>query len=238
MQRRSFISLSLCTAAGLWATTPFSGASLPFKPPLRLAVLTSENTLTDTYQGVVELLTGNKIPFEFISSHQELEPYQLLILPDHVCIHDAFISRFEAFLARGGTVLASFQAGLTADFSRFFSPAFGLHAPKLATYSPGLIRIKSGLINRHISDHEVVMIERGMQVKTAGADVLGQSLSPLTGEPDGFPAVTLCNRVMYFAHPVFAEYHKFKTPWSKQLILNALNLLTEKNHPKILTIPV
>ena len=48
--------------------------------------------------------------------------------------------------------------------------------------------------------------------------------TPSSGQPAG-PAATRADNVIYFAHPLFRQYHRNAPRWCKQLFLNALDLL-------------
>ena len=48
--------------------------------------------------------------------------------------------------------------------------------------------------------------------------------TPSSGRSAG-PAATRADNVVYFAHPLFSQYHRNAPRWCKQLFLNALDLL-------------
>jgi hypothetical protein len=91
-----------------------------------------------------------------------------------------------------------------------------------------------------LPETELVMYMKGLEVKPTAAKVLLQTNvpyfnrtwehfnshkhTPSTGKP-GYPAVTQNGKVIYFMHPIFAQYNKNAPKWCKQLVLNALKTL-------------
>jgi hypothetical protein len=94
---------------------------------------------------------------------------------------------------------------------------------------------------RGLRDTEYAMYMRGMQVAAGdGAEVLATTVSsyfdrtwahfcshrqtPSSGAECG-PAVVRNGNAIYFAHPIFGQYHQNAPRWCKLLLLNALDLL-------------
>lgn len=96
--------------------------------------------------------------------------------------------------------------------------------------------LRGGLVN---TDYAMYM--RGMRVSATGAaETLADTVTsyfdrtwahfcshrqtPSSGQPIG-PAVVRNGNAIYFAHPIFSQYHQNAPRWCKQLLLNALALL-------------
>jgi hypothetical protein len=71
---------------------------------------------TDYLQGFYAALIDARIPVNFVHENdltpERLAPYDLLILPNFAMMSDAQASALEAYAARGGSLLASYQTGL------------------------------------------------------------------------------------------------------------------------------
>ena len=98
-----------------------------------------------------------------------------------------------------------------------------------------------GMLAAGLRRTEYVMYLRGLEIE-AGEDgeVLARMVpayfdrtwqhfcshrqTPSSGEPAG-PAATRMGDVIYFAHPIFRQYHRNAPRWCKQLLLNALDML-------------
>ena len=98
-----------------------------------------------------------------------------------------------------------------------------------------------GALARELRDTEYVMYMRGLEVAASGAaDVLARMApayfdrrwehfcshrqTPCSGELAG-PAATRAGDVIYFAHPIFGQYHQNAPRWCRTLLLNALEML-------------
>ena len=101
--------------------------------------------------------------------------------------------------------------------------------------------LPKGALGRGLPQTEHVMHIRGMDVEVcAGAEVLvGKVESYFDRTPEHFcshrqtpsagvvggPAVVRKGAVIYFAHPIFTQYHENAPRWCRRILLNALGLL-------------
>ncbi len=98
-----------------------------------------------------------------------------------------------------------------------------------------------GPIGRGLPQTEHVMHMKGMDVRAReGAEVLMSKIKPYfdrtpehfcshrqtpsSGQAGG-PAVVRNGRIIYFAHPIFTQYHENAPRWCRQIFLNALDIL-------------
>lgn len=79
-----------------------------------------------TGHGLIRLLEEGAHQFDLIDSRMDFSPYKLLILPDCIPVGEALKARLDAYLAGGGTLLASFESGLRADQAEFALDALGV----------------------------------------------------------------------------------------------------------------
>lgn len=91
-----------------------------------VAIVVPTNTLThhpekkgkrvDYLQGMYAALVDARIPFDFVHENDlnpaRLAPYDLLLLPNFARMSDAQAGALEAFAARGGSILGTFQTGM------------------------------------------------------------------------------------------------------------------------------
>ncbi len=196
--------------------------------------------------GAVKLLQEGAVQFDIIDSHAVLDRYKVLVLPDNVPLSDDLKTRVQSYLAKGGTVLASFESGLTPDKKAFALEEWGVDLIGVAPYSPDYIRTQ-GKIAKGLPDTELVMYEKGLEVKTRpGATVLvnvdkpyfnrewnhfsSHKHTPSSGEV-AYPGIVQQGKVIYFMHPIFTQYAKNAPVWCKKLVLNALDILLP--NPKV-----
>ncbi len=98
-----------------------------------------------------------------------------------------------------------------------------------------------GMLAPVLRSTEYVMYMRGLEIEAMeDSEVLARTVpsyfdrtwqhfcshrqTPSSGEPAG-PAATRTVDVIYFAHPIFRQYHRNAPRWCKQLLLNALDVL-------------
>ena len=96
-----------------------------------------KNTKTDA--GVVRILLEGKYLFNVIDAEADLGGYKVIILPDEERITPALKEKLDAFIAKGGKLLASGKSGLYADQNAFVYD-FGVDYVGESAYNPAYIR--------------------------------------------------------------------------------------------------
>lgn len=210
--------------------------------PEEFTVSTAGN-LPPAAEGLTRILQELSYQFDFIDSDGDFSPYRVLILPDMIPVDEALAKKLEAFTARGGKLLVTFQAGLKPDRSDF-ALDLGVKYLGLAPYTPDYIQPESGMW-KDLQPTEYVMYRQGTLVeKTASGFVLEMAVrpvfnrtwehfcshmqSPSSGEK-AYPAVVQTARSLYFTHPLFTIFQEGAVPWIRSMVKNALEaLLPEK----------
>ncbi|MBU1821761.1 MAG: hypothetical protein KKG00_09675 [Bacteroidetes bacterium] len=240
MQRRDFFRHSTLRVAGLLTAQVVLAGSYgraSAQPTVEIAIFCQEEQADHpAIAGVLRLLRESGRSFDVVHQLTALERYTVLLLPDVVRLSSIQAAQIDTYLSRGGRLLASWQSGLTPDGSAFASHRFGLRVVGEARCSPDFV-VPGPRLASHTSSHaELLMYLRGMEVEVREASLLTVAYppAPLAGapQPTSYPAVTLCNGVAYFAHPIFTQYAHTAPRWCGQLVLNALDHLT-KTHTGI-----
>ncbi|PZE22329.1 alpha-amylase family protein [Paenibacillus xerothermodurans] len=101
--------------------------------------------------------------------------------------------------------------------------------------------LPQGTIGEGLPDTEHAMHMKGVEVQArSGTEVLAMTVrshfdrsyrhfcshrqSPSSGKPD-YAGIVKNGNVIYFAHPIFSQYHQNAPRWCKQLFLNALRMV-------------
>ncbi len=77
-------------------------------------------------RGWVRMLAEGGHQFALVDSAMDFAPYRLLVLPDHAPLGETLARKLRDYLAGGGSVLASFEAGLDPAQTRFAIEEFGV----------------------------------------------------------------------------------------------------------------
>ena len=185
--------------------------------------------------GACRMLEALGYQFDFVSSHTDWSGYQVLLLPDEITLTPERADKLEAYLKRGGKVVASYRSGLLEDGS--FPVFFGLDYKGEAPYSPDFLA-PQGFLAGGLPAEEYVMYLRGAEVTPASdAEVLSwvhkpyfnrtfktfmsHKHAPSTGEA-AYPGVTRKGGLTYFAHPLFSQYQHNAPQWCRTLLDNTL----------------
>lgn len=209
-----------------------------------IAILTPE-AFGDKHQpkaaiGAVRMLQEGQHQFDIIDAEADLARYAVVILPDEVPLDEALTTKVSAYLGGGGALIASYRSGLRPDGKDFALGDFGLRLVGDAPYSPDFI-IPGDEISGELAPGEYVMYLRGLEVTPGpGADRLAEVAAPYFNRtrehfcshrhtPSShnirYPGIVRKGSVIYFAHPIFTQYHANAPRWCKTLLLNALDML-------------
>ena len=210
------------------------------EPVVDVGVLTPEEFLggaarriPDAAFGVTRMLQELAIQFDIVDSKSDFSRYRMLVLPDRIPVAPALAEKIESFVAGGGALLASYEAGLNPEGTDFALPCLGLRCVGDAPYSPDFLVPKGGIGNG-LPETEHVMYMKGKQVETLpGAEVLVETFvpyfnrtwdhfcshrhTPSAGKP-GYPGIVRKGRAIYFMHPIFGQYQTNAPLWIKKLV--------------------
>ena len=213
------------------------------KPLTEIAVYSAEQfgdeRVPATSSGALHILEEGGFQFDFIDTEAEIEGYRLVILPDEIPCDQALEKKLAAFVAKGGSIIASYRGGLnpiTGQYPAFFGLTFKGDAP----YSPDFI-VPEGAMGEGLRHTEYVMYKQGALVVPQGETrILCETIipyfnrtykhycshrhTPSSGE-SGYPAVTQQGQIIYFAHPLFSQYAQNAPNWCKLLVHNAMRML-------------
>ena len=178
--------------------------------------------------------------FEIVDSQSDLGRFRLLILPDELPVSDELRATLDAFLAGGGSILASHRAGLNEDGTGFGLEALGVELVGDAPFSPDFL-VPTDRIGSSLPPTEHVMYLRGLEVRpAAGTEVLADVKTPYfnrtwrhfcshrhtpSAGKVGYPGIVRNGQTIYFAHPIFSQYQDNAPKWCKTLLADAIDLL-------------
>jgi hypothetical protein len=190
--------------------------------------------------GLTRMLQEGAQQFDIIDTAADFRQYKVVILPDEIPVSDALARKIDGYLAKGGSVVASYHSGMNKAKDSFVLAALGVKLKGDAPFCPDFIRSRGQLADG-VPPTECVMYMRGLEVKPArGVKTLADVVAPYFNRaydhfcshrhtPSAgktvYPGVVRNGNAIYFSHPVFTQYHQNAPRWCKRLFLNALGLL-------------
>lgn len=217
------------------------------KPVTDIGVLTPEEfdwsearRIPPAALGAVRMLTEAALQFNILDSASDLSRYKLVILPDRIPADAALARKIDAYVAAGGSLLASYESGLAPEGDRFAIRSLGVEYKGDAPYSPDFL-VTEGPLAAGLPKTELVMYMKGKLVAPAGGTKVlmrthvpyfnrtwehffSHRHTPSSGE-EGGPGVLQNGRAIYFMHPVFTQYHQNAPLWVKRVVINAVRQL-------------
>jgi hypothetical protein len=232
------------------------------KPVTEIGVLTPEEFygaeiggLPPALMGITRMLEVSAHQFDILDSASDLSRYKVIVLPDKIPVDVELAQKLQAYLDRGGALIASFESGMNADASEFARRVLGVRLKsegardlngelvrgKLFPTNDYVEYILPGQLGKGLAQTEYALYIRGMDVEAEpGSETLANKVLAYfdrtyrhfcshrqtpSSGQVGGPAVIKNGRAIYFANPIFSEYNKVAPRWEKQLFLNALDLL-------------
>ncbi len=215
------------------------------RPVTEIGVLSPEEFLGDRSLpppafGAVRMLQEAALQFDVLDSKSDFSPYKLLVLPDQIPCGAELAARLDAFVTKGGALLATYESGLNEKKDAFTVKSLGVTLRGDAPYSPDFL-MPRGALGEGLDPTEHVMYLQGKQVAAQpGTEVLAECVAPYfnrtwehfsshrhtpsAGKP-GYPGVLRRGRAIYFMHPVFTQYQGNAPRWVKRLVVNAVRML-------------
>lgn len=217
------------------------------KPVTEIGVLTPEEFekekdmyIAPSLMGITRMLQESAHQFDIIDSQSEFSKYKVIVLPDFIPVSDELSDKLGRYLDNGGALIASFQSGLNESKEHFNLKQLGIELVGEAPYSPDFI-IPRDKIGKGMPKTEHVMYMKGLEVRPLDkTEILGDTAIPYFNRtwkhfcshkhtPSSgvlaYPSILKNDKVIYFIHPIFAQYEKNAPRWCKQLFLNALDML-------------
>ena len=203
-------------------------------------------------QGAVRILQELGQQFDILDDKSDFSPYKVLVLPDFIPVDAALKTKLDAYMAQGGSIIASFASGMDAAQTGFtFDMGVTLTGEGPRDTQGHLVRGKEYPGNAYIeyltpragfdaglAQTEHAMYMRGMEIAAqGGTEVLADTVASYFDRTYAHfcshrqtpssgevvhPAVVQKERVVYFGNPVFSQYQTKAPRWCKQLIANAL----------------
>jgi len=170
----------------------------------------------------------------------KLETYRLIMMPDDIPVDAALAERLAAYVAAGGSIIASGRSGFDVG-GRMMLPAGIRRAGEAVQYDPSYMRV-SRAFDPGLPKSPFVMYGVAETVSAAEAEVLAEVIPPYFNRshrrfsshrntPDDpkasplGPAVTVHGRTAYVAYPIFSMYQAVGQPLYKYVLRGLMSRL-------------
>jgi hypothetical protein len=203
------------------------------------ALQTTLNT-SKSDEGAVRMLTQLKVQFDVVQKTSELERYDLLVLPDALPLEADLVKRLQAYLEKGGKILATGTSGLSPDGKQLILPEIGIEPLGFSPFSVTYIRFGEAL-GTGVPQTDHVVYEAGVRATpAAGTQVLAQVVEPYfertwehfcshnqtpPAELTPYLAASLHGSVAYLSYTIFRLFALYGNQSHRWLVGNVMDLL-------------
>lgn len=176
--------------------------------------------------GASRILLEEHILFDVLDLDYDFSPYKLIVVPDCVLVDPALKAKLDAYLAGGGRLLFSGDAGFSESPEkrgvpdRFLFDA-GAEIGEMSPFLPDYV-LPAPDCRASYMDSPMVMYTRSRRVRVTDGEALGDVFdpyfnrsfprfcshqhTPYAPNSTGFAAAVIKGNVAYIAHRVFAQY--------------------------------
>ena len=192
---------------------------------------------THTDAGAVRMLLEGKYLFNVIDSEADFDGYKVIILPDAERITVPMKEKLDAFLAKGGKLLASGKAGLY-ETKEAFAFDFGVDYVGESAYNPAYIRPMFEM--EGLYDTSYIMYSKGEVTALSTGEMLAKQENPYfnraaehfcshghTPNSEAFagPGMSMGKDGIYINWQIFTEYAQKGSLILKRIVQFALDKL-------------
>ncbi len=204
------------------------------------AIDANEGRVDPAATGALRMLRERHYQVDVVDGESDWSRYAVVVLPDKIPLDEALAQKVRRYLAGGGGLILSYEAGLDLTKSRFALDELGVEHAGPAEYAPDFIAAREALADG-IPATKHALYEPGLNVRPhANAEILADLWHPYFNRawnhfcshshtpcdrPSDWPGVVQRGRVIYFAHPLFGMYTRHGSPVYRTLVINALRRL-------------
>ena len=201
--------------------------------------LEGTSNMTDT--GATRIMLEGKYQFDILDIESDFAKYKVIVLPDAVRITTEMKEKLDAFIAKGGKILATGKSGLYRDKDEFAFD-FGVKYIGESEYKPSYIRPTFDYQDIYKSAY--VIYDTGYVVEACGGESFAKAENPYfnrtyahfsshkhapnSGEFCG-EGVSLGKHGAYIAWDMFNEYAEMGSLIAKRTVQFALDALLGDN---------
>jgi nucleotide-binding universal stress UspA family protein len=188
---------------------------------LLVSGLPLEGPNSDSHLGWVKLLMECRVQFDVVEPGAEWQRYGLVVLPDETPVNANTAERLHAFVAQGGSVIASDRGGLLEGGERSWLERYGLAWAGRSQFQPAYMVPKENFTG-DIPPYEYALYQGASQWRAAAPAVtiaqLGEPLfqrspqrytshrqTPFDHETQ-YSAIARSGRVAVFGFPIGTSY--------------------------------
>jgi hypothetical protein len=110
-----------------------------------------ERALPEDLKGATRILEQGAHQFDVLDLASDFSKNRLLILPAHVPVFGELAQKLEHYVARGGSVIASFASGMDEAETRFNTDLFGV-----TVIHPGPRDLNGNLVRGKAFEHQTI----------------------------------------------------------------------------------
>ncbi len=187
--------------------------------------------------GATRIMLEGKYQFDILDMESDFDKYKVIVLPDAVRITSEMKEKLDAYLAKGGKLLATGKSGLYSDRDELAFD-FGVKYEGECEYNPTYLRPRFEYEN--VEPSAYVIYEKGYKVTLSGGESYAKAENPYFNRtvmhfsshkhtPNSFEycgeGVTAGKDGMYIAWDIFSEYSSVAPLIAKRTVQFALDTL-------------
>lgn len=197
------------------------------------------STDAGTNEGLVKMLLEKQMDFDIVLEADNLESFDVIILPDCVLLDEVKAEQFNEYAANGGKLLVTGQSGLNREKSRFLID-MGIVYLGQASFENDYLQVYPDL-GRGVVSSPILCYTGGERVKSISGDVMASIREPYFNRTYGqycshqntpyrlnesdHPGALRSGNIIYLAHSVCKMYYENGAQYHRDYFINAVKML-------------
>jgi len=188
--------------------------------------------------GATRMLMELKYQFDISDGMDDLDKYNVVILPDNVTLEDGLKKKIERHIERGGVLISSGFSGMDKDKKEFVLDGYKIVYKGEEENNPSFF-VPEKEVAEGIPDMPITIYQPGISMHAKkGGRVLARHIKPyfnihswdwrhenLYTPPEketGRAVLVQCGNIFHFSFPVFKGYFNDAVVWYKVLLKNCI----------------
>ncbi len=198
--------------------------------------------------GANRIMLEGKYLYAIVDKQEDLSKYKLLILPDAVPVDSDLKAKLDAFIAKGGKILASGKSGLNPEQTEFALDLGVKYIGKnkyAPTYCEPSFETTNGIT-------QYLMRESAYDIEVTDGEVIADMQNPYynrgplcfcshqhfpNNTDDVMPGVVMTDNTAYIAWDIFSDYAKSGMLHQKEVVCHVVNTLLDSERTMLAALP-
>jgi hypothetical protein len=136
---------------------------------------------SEAVYGYTKLLSELHVQFDVVETSSDWEKYRLVVVSERIDVDDALAARLNAFVERGGAVIAAGEGAVAASSNRLWASSIDGEFDGVSPFQPAYLTLEAAAngLWQGIPEYQYALYDGALQFRAAGSAVVARLGEPL-----------------------------------------------------------